>query len=250
MAASIQALVCLLALCGLPATAASAAPRASLHVSLSPERPGQGTTISFGFTISETGRSLPPALTTLDVSMPPGMGVDLRGVSTCTPRKLLERGLEGCPVDARVGAGSVDVRVPLGNVTRSEKAALTVFNAPRRGGHAALAFYAAGRLPIATRLVFSGVIAPHASAETIAATIPLIPTLPEAPDAAIVSMSSTIGTRQRVYYRTLGHRRIRVTPKGATLPATCPAGGFPFRASFSFNDSATATALATVGCAA
>jgi hypothetical protein len=77
----------------------------------------------------------------------------------------------------------------------------------------------------------------------------MIPTLPEAPDAALVAMSSTLDTRQlAAYYRTVGHRRVRFTPKVATLPARCPAGGFAFSAAFGFNDATTTTATTTVPC--
>jgi hypothetical protein len=118
----------------------------------------------------------------------------------------------------------------------------------RTGGHASLLFYAVGRLPIATQLVFTGVIVPGTSGESIRAAIPLIPTLPEAPDAAIVAMRSTLGTRQLTYHRTVGRRRVRFTPRGATVPARCPAGGFPFSVAFGFNDATSATAAAAVAC--
>lgn len=232
---------------GSAAAPAPAATTARLHVGLSPERLGSSTTLSFGFTISE-GHALPPALTVLDVRLPAGMGVDLSGLEACAEHALLAHGQQGCSSDSQVGSGSVEVRVPLGNVIRTEQATLTVFNGPRRGSHATLLFYAVGRLPIATQLIFTGVILPSPAGQSIEAAIPLIPTLPEAPDAAIVAMSSTISTRQRTYYRTVGHRRMRIAPKGAILPARCPAGGFPFSASFTFNDSSTASAATTVAC--
>jgi hypothetical protein len=229
------------------AGAAQAAQSAKLHVTLSPERLGASTTISFGFQITAPGQALPGALTLLDVRLPPGMGVDTSGLATCTP-SALAHGPRGCSRNSQVGSGSVDVKVPLGDVIRPEIAALTVFNGARKGGHTSLLFYAAGRLPIATQLVFTGVIIPSQLGQTIEAAIPLIPTLPEAPDAAIVAMTSTLGTRLLTYYRTVGHRRVRFTPKGATLPSRCPAGGFPFSAGFGFNDATTATAAATVPC--
>ncbi len=243
----IGALAGALVACACSACAAQAAQSAKLQVSLSPDRPGASTTIAFGFQITAPDQALPAALTLLDVRLPPGMGVDTSGLATCTPAALAH-GPQGCSLGSQVGSGSVDVRVPLGNVVRPEIAALTVFNGPRKGGHTSLLFYAAGRLPIATQLIFGGVIVPGASGESIEAAIPLIPTLPEAPDAAIVAMSSTLGTRQLTYYRTVGHRRMRFTPKGATLPAHCPAGGFPFSVAFHFNDATTATAGATVPC--
>ena len=247
MLLGIGALAGALAICACSAGKADAAQSAKLQVSLSPDRPGASTTIAFGFQITAPGNALPGALTLLDVHLPPGMGVDTSGLATCAP-SALAHGPQGCSRNSQVGSGSVDVKVPLGNVIRPEIAALTVFNAPRKGGHTTLLFYAVGRLPIATQLVFSGVIIPGASGESIQAAIPLIPTLPEAPDAAIVAMSSTLGTLQHAYYRTVGHRRVRFTPKGAAVPARCPAGGFPFSVDFGFNDATTATAATTVPC--
>ncbi|HEV3047051.1 MAG TPA: hypothetical protein VGY13_06775 [Solirubrobacteraceae bacterium] len=225
------------------AAPASAATSATLHVGLSPERLGASTTMFFDFILAAPGSPLPPALTTLDVRLPPGMGVDTAGLATCRAAQLA-RGPQGCSRDAEVGTGSVSVEVPLGNVIRPEIAALTVFNGARQDGRTTLLFHAVGRLPIATQLVFPGVIVPGAAGQTIEASIPLIPTLPEQPDAAIVAMSSTLGTRELRYYR----GRARIWPKGATLPARCPAGGFPFTADFAFNDHSAASAAATVAC--
>src|SRR5664280_3758651 len=202
MSARIGALLGALAISASCAAAAQAAQSAKLHVSLSPERLGASTTIAFAFQITAPDHALPAALTLLDVRLPPGMGVDTTGLATCTP-SALAHGPQGCSRNSQVGSGSVDVKVPLGDVIRPEIAALTVFNGPRKVGHTSLLFYAAGRLPIATQLVFPGVIVPGALGDSIEATIPLIPTLPEAPDAAIVAMSSTLGTRQLTYYRTV-----------------------------------------------
>ncbi len=241
------ALIGVLAICAWPAGDARAAASAALHVALSPVRPGASTTIAFGFQISAPGHALPPALTRMTVRLPVGMGVDTTGLATCRSA-LLAHGPRGCPQNSRVGSGSVEVEVPLGDVVRRERAALTVFNAPRRRGHTTLLFYAVGRVPIATQLVFTGVVVPGPQGPAIEAAIPLIPTLPEAPDAAIVALSSTLGTRQFTYYRTVGHRRMRVVPKGATLPARCPAGGFTFSAAFGFGDASSAAAAATAAC--
>lgn len=247
MPARIGALIGALAICTCPAHA-QAVQSAKLHVTLTPNRPGASTTIAFGFQITAPSHALPPALTLLDVRLPPGMGIDTRGLATCRTA-LLAHGPRGCSGNAQVGTGSVDVKVPLGEVVRPERAVLTVFNGPRLSGRTTLLFYAAGRLPIATQLVFAGVIVPGPLGQTIKASIPLIPTLPEAPDAAIVAMSSTLGTRQLSYYRTVSHRRVRLTPKGATIPARCPVGGFPFSASFGFSDASRTSATTTVPCA-
>ena len=136
-----------------------AAQSAKLQVSLNPKRLGASTTIAFGFQIEDRRRGAAPALTQLDVRLPAGMGVDTSGLATCTrsqagtrPAGLLEK--------RTGGTGSVKVQVPLGNVTRPEIAALTVFNGPRKGGRTTLVFDAIGKLPIATQLIFTGVIVP------------------------------------------------------------------------------------------
>jgi hypothetical protein len=246
--AGIGALLGALALGACLAGAAQAAQSAKLHVGLAPERLGAGTTISFAFTIEAPGGALPPALTLLDVRLPPGMGVETSDLATCTEAKL-EHDPQGCSRNARVGTGSVKVQVPLGNVTRPEIAALTVFNGPRKSGHTTLLFDAIGKLPIATQLIFGGVIVPGPGGDSIEATIPLIPTLPNTPDAAIVEMKASLGTRAQTYFRTVGGRRVRFTPKGATLPPSCPAGGWPFSATFGFGDGSSAAATSNVACA-
>jgi hypothetical protein len=236
-----------LLICACAAGVADAAQTAKLQVSLNPKRPGASTTLAFGFQIEDPEGALPPALTRLDVRLPAGMGVDTSGLATCTEAKL-EHGPKGCSNNARVGSGSVKVQVPLGNVTRPEIAALTVFNGPRKGGRTTLVFDAIGKLPIATVFVFTGVIVPGPQGDSIEASIPLIPTLPNTPDAAIVEMKASLGTRSQAYYRTVGGRRVRFTPKGATLPGSCPTGGWPFAATFGFGDGSTASAAAAVGC--
>jgi hypothetical protein len=246
-AACVGVLVGALAVCACGGAAAQAAQSAKLQVSLSPERLGAGTTIAFGFEVEATGGGLPAALTELDVRLPPGMGIDTSGLQRCSVAALAH-GPSGCSRSAQVGSGSVKVQVPLGEVTRLENAVLTVFNGPREDGRGTVLFYAAGRLPIATQLIFAGVIVPGPQGQSIEARIPLIPTLPNAPDAALVAMSSTLGTLQHAYYRTVGHKRERFAPKGATIPARCPAGGLPFAAELHFNDATSTTATTTVPC--
>jgi hypothetical protein len=247
MTARIGGVLGALAICACLAGSADAAQSAKLQVSLSPKRLGASTTLGFGFQIEAPEGAFPAALTKLDVRLPAGMGVDTAGLATCSEAKL-EHGSRSCSPGARVGTGKVKVQLLLGTVTRLEIAALTVFNGPREGGRGTLIFDAIGKLPIATQFVFTGVIVPGSRGDSIAATIPLIPVLPNTPDGAIVELSATLGTRAQSYYRTVGGRRVRFAPKGATLPGSCPAGGFPFAATFGFNDGSTAAAATAVGC--
>jgi hypothetical protein len=247
MTARIGGVLGALAICACSATTAGAAQSAKLQVSLSPKRPGASTTLGFGFQIEAPEGAFPAALTQLDVRLPAGMGVNTAGLATCSEAKL-EHGSRSCSANARVGTGKVKVELLLGTVTRPEIAALTVFNGPRKGGDTTLVFDAIGKLPIATQFVFTGVIVPGPAGDSIEATIPLIPVLPNTPDGAIVELSATLGTRAQSYYRTVGSRRVRFTPKGATLPGGCPVGGWPFSATFGFEGGSTASAAAAVGC--
>jgi len=236
-----------LAICACLAGPADAVQSAKLQVSLSPKRPGASTTLGFGFQIEAPEGAFPAALTQLDVRLPAGMGVNTAGLATCSEAKL-EHGSRSCSPGARVGTGKVKVELLLGTVTRPEIAALTVFNGPRKGGDTTLVFDAIGKLPIATQFVFTGVIVPGPAGDSIEATIPLIPVLPNTPDGAIVELSATLGTRAQSYYRTVRGRRVRFMPKGATLPGGCPVGGWPFAATFGFGDGTSASAAASVGC--
>jgi hypothetical protein len=247
MIARIGAALGALAICACLVSSADAAQTAKLEVSLSPKRLGASTTLGFGFQIEAPEGAFPAALTQLDVRLPPGMGVDTTGLETCSEAKL-EHGSRSCSAGARVGTGKVKVQLLLGTVTRPEIAALTVFNGPRKGGRTTLVFDAIGKLPIATQFVFTGVIVPGPRGDSIVATIPLIPVLPNTPDGAILELTATLGTRSQTYYRTVGGRRVRFTPKGATLPASCPVGGFPFSAIFGFDDGSNASATSTVAC--
>jgi len=247
MRGRIGALGLALLICGCLAGSADAAQTAKLQVSLSPKRLGASTTLGFGFQIEAPEGAFAAALTRLDVGLPAGMVVDTAGLATCSEAKL-EHGSRSCSASARVGTGKVQVQLLLGTVIRPEIAALTVFNGPREGGRTTLVFDAIGKLPIATQFVFTGVIVPGPQGDSIEATIPLIPVLPNTPDGAIVELTATLGTRSQSYYRTVGGRRVRFTPKGATLPARCPAGGFPFAATFGFEDGTTAGASSSVAC--
>jgi len=95
--------------------------------------------------------------------------------------------------------------------------------------------------------------APAPYGETIVATIPLIPTLPGAPDVAVTRFQMALGTTSRgpdhfVYYKSVRGRLVAYAPKGLLLPPVCPHGGFPFEAQFVFQDASTATARTTVPC--
>jgi hypothetical protein len=78
--------------------------------------------------------------------------------------------------------------------------------------------------------------------------LPIVPSVPGAPDVAIVSLRVTRGPQGLSYYEQAEGSTLAYTPKGILLPTTCPRGGFPFAATFSFLDGSHPVAHTTVPC--
>jgi hypothetical protein len=240
-------------LCG----SAWAAQAASLYASFSSEHLGAHATIFLGFRIS----SVPPAsqspLTNLSVLLPAEMGLATSGLGleNCRLNTLEERSSYGCPADALMGRGTATAEIPIGGETISESAQISVFSAPVREGLLALWVFADAHTPVSAEPVFPAAVATASPpyGETIDATIPLIPTLPGAPDVAVTRFQMALGATARgpdhfVYYKSVRGRRVAYSPKGLLLPPVCPHGGFPFEAQFLFQDGTNATARTTVPC--
>jgi hypothetical protein len=65
---------------------------------------------------------------------------------------------------------------------------------------------------------------------------------------SIVSVQSTIGPNHLTYYKHVHGRRVPFHPVGIAVPERCPSGGFPFTASFVFQDGSTAEAATVIPC--
>ena len=236
----------------LPGAACAGQQTAKLDVRLTPEQLGAGTTIAFGFQISGAGGGVPSPLTRINLRYPANLGIGTSGLGleSCLPATLEALGPEGCPADSRMGFGSALVEVPLGPELIHETATMTAFMAPVNKGRLAMLFYAEGKAPIYAQLVFPAVVAtaPPPFGGSLNTTLPLVPSVPEAPDAAVVRLRSTIGPVNLTYYEQVHGKRLPYKPKGILLPNSCPHGGFPFAADFSFQDGTRANATARVAC--
>jgi len=69
--------------------------------------------------------------------------------------------------------------------------------------------------------------------------IPPIATLPFEPDASVSSVSLTIGAKSL---------RTRTESSAIVVPSSCPLGGFPFAAEFTYADGSRANTLTTALC--
>ncbi|HXB65778.1 MAG TPA: hypothetical protein VNV42_12990 [Solirubrobacteraceae bacterium] len=239
-----------------PALAAAAPvetqPRAKLNARFSPERLGHGTTIVFGFTIATTTGQVPSPLTGLDLYYPADLGIGTSGLGleTCNTAMLEADGPEGCPSQSQMGYGKALVEVPFGPAVLRESAQTFIFMAHLHEKHLGLVFYADGRSPVSAQIVFHGFVlpAPDPFGGELSTTFPPVPSLPGAPNAAVVQLQSTIGPLHLTYYEHTRGRYRPYHPNGIVLPPTCPRGGFRFAASFAFENGTHTTAGTLVPC--
>lgn len=241
------AMLCLALACPVSAT-----PTLKLQVGFSPDKPGSSTTVSLGFTIQGEDGLVPSPLTEVQFRLPAGMGLgttDL-GEGICTARLLELEGVSGCPPNSYMGLGEALVEVPFGPEIIQEPVNLAILMAPALEEHTTVLFLAYGLAPVQAEIIFHGELL-HAAGPygaELHALIPITPTLPEAPDAAVVRMRSTLGPEGITYYKTGKGERIPFHPTGMVIPKTCPQHGYPFAATFRFLDGSTASARSTVPC--
>jgi hypothetical protein len=245
---------CMLAWGGTTATgeAPEAAPTVRLTAGLSPERLGAGTTVRLGFQIGAPAGQAPSPVTEVEVLYPAelGIGTSSLGLETCSPSQLQAQGLAGCPANSLMGYGSALVEVPFDYGPLFEQARITLLSAPQQNGHPGLLFFVSGEYPVLAELIFPGFLLP---AETpfggiLDTKLPLVPSVPGGPDAALIRMDTTIGPSRITYHERIHGRIVSFHPKGILLPKLCPHGGFLFVVHLTFQDGANASASTTVPC--
>jgi hypothetical protein len=247
----LRAILILSLVCACP-TVAQAAQSVKLTATLTPERLGKGTTIGFGFQIYAPEGQVPSPVTAIEVLYPANLGFASSGLGleTCTAETLQVAGAGGCPPDSRLGFGRALAEVPFGPEIVKEPADVEVVRAPNHNGHTELLFYADGVSPLSAQIVVPGELAaapaPFGGAFDI--NVPLVPSLPEAPDVALIHLSSTVGPLHLTYYEQVNGRRVAYQPTGILLPNRCPRGGFRFAAELRFADGSDARARTAVSC--
>jgi hypothetical protein len=233
-----------------PALAAD--PAAALSAKLVPEHLGTGTTIQFDLQITPPAGEFPAALRAINLRYPANLGIETSGLGTaiCQARTLQADGPPGCPTDSVMGYGSATVEVPFGSEILYEHARATIFMAPLHHEDVGLLFYIDGESPVSEQLVFPGIVLPASApfGGDLTTAIPLITSLPEAPDVAILSLSMTLGPSGITYYEYAKHRKVAYHPRGILLPQRCPRGGFAFAANVTFADGALSQARTAVPC--
>lgn len=250
LAAPIVVAAALTCACSPPAQAE--VEQATLRASFSPDRLGASTTIGFGFHLQTAAGLAPPPLQSVVLHMPAGLNYTLTtlGLSICQPAVLQAHGPAGCPPNSRVGSGSALVEVPFGTGSGHEIPEIQAVVGPSHDGNMVVLFYANGQTPVFAQLVFSGEVLPDSGVfgSQLATDVPQIPSVPNGPDVSIVEVSSTIGPAGLTYYKHVHGRLTPFKPLGVGVPEHCPKRGFPFTASFIFENGSTASASTTVPC--
>ena len=226
-------------------SATSAGPPTALAASFTPKRLGATTAVKLAIRINSPYRTLPAAISQLDLDFPSDLGFATSGlgVAECDPAALQREGELACPANSRIGGGSATVAVAFGPAIVDEHVTLGLFAAPSSDGYVHLAILATGREPINARIVMSGVIHPG----RLRISVPPVPSVPGAGDVAIVALQATLGGALTYYERSHGHT-VAYRPRGIALPDRCPAGGWRMSARVTFADGSVSGARSVVGC--
>jgi hypothetical protein len=186
---------------------------------------GAGAALQVEYRISgaEYG-GFPPPLIGINLYTPAGTKIHPRGFLSCSPAALQNVGPPACPKKSKVTiAGTALGVVSLGQERVREKALIQAFFAPA----GALQFYTSGSSPVSLEFLSPShvVAAKRPYAQKFVTTVPLIETLPGAPDASTLSINVKIGSAFR--------QGRKVTYYG-TVPSRCPKGGFPLKSELMF----------------
>jgi hypothetical protein len=186
---------------------------------------GAGTAVEAEYRISGTEYGgFPPPLTGVTFLAPPGAKVHPQGFTTCSDAILESHEVAHCPRKSIASSiGSVAGVVSFGGTRVHETLSLQAFFAP--GGE--LAFYAEGTSPAEIEVMGKGGFtnAGEGFGPRLSAAVPLVETVPEAPYGVVESAKLKIGAAFMRNGKLISY---------ATLPKTCPRGGFPVRSELRF----------------
>jgi hypothetical protein len=224
----------------------------TLGASFTPYRLGAPTTIDLSLQIQAPAGQIPSALTEVEVRYPQNLGFALSGLglAVCSASMIEAAGASGCPANSIMGHGNATAELRFGPQLVSENASISIARAPDEEGHIALLLYASGPSPVDTQILSPAQLLPAGPpfGGRLNMELPIIPSVPGAADVAIVSLRVTLGPLGLTYYEQTQGNTLAYMPKGIPLPTTCPRGGFPFAATFSFLDGSHPAAKAIVPC--
>jgi hypothetical protein len=229
---------------------AGAAETVNLRASFTPNVLGSPTNASGTATVASTIGGLPSPMTGFTLKGPLGLIVDATGTGVCNGVRLEAEGPSACPKDSVAGSGGGMGALQLGAQIIEEPFTLNMFLGDNRPGHIVVLLYVEAVTPVSIQLVFTAPVIKFSKPYGLGFhfNIPLIPTLPGASDASVLSAHLTMGATNVAYYRKVNGKRKLLHVRGLVLPKTCPKGGFPIESDFSFEDGTTNVVKLTTPC--
>ncbi|HEY5286607.1 MAG TPA: hypothetical protein VIJ50_05840 [Solirubrobacteraceae bacterium] len=230
-----------LALWVAPASATQSATNATITPTLLPDRLGAEGALQLTIRYSSNEAAVPLPVSSSVLRFPAGLGVEIPHLRSCSPTRLRLRGPQACPVQSLLGHGHALAEAQAGSQIVSEDIELTLFLGPFHNLQPTFEILGRGYTPFDESVVLTGTVRPDNPpyGEDLVLSIPPIPTLPLEPDASIVNMSLTVGTAKP---------RHPITVNTIVVPPSCPVGGFPFAAEFTYAGGSTSSALAHAAC--
>jgi hypothetical protein len=235
------------ALLGLPTAAPGAPTITSLKLEAVPVPgfPRTGDILGAGAVIEGQARisgteygGFPSPLTGIDFYAPAGAKLHPQGFSSCSPTVLEQSGPMLCPKRSIAGPlGHVVGVVSFGGERVPETASVQPFFAPNNK----LMVFVDGTTPTLLEIVATAHVvssSPPFGVEFIG-QVPLIETVPEAPDASFEEGTVGIGAAYKQGKKTIYY---------VTLPKSCPTQGWLTKAEFHFLGGATAEASYAMPC--
>ena len=224
---------------------ASATPTVSLKAAIKPipGYKGTGNILGAGATlqteITITGSEYaggPPPVTEVKGYFPKGTKINTKGFTTCSGTALERKGTAGCPKKSSAGKSApTNGFVSLGG----ERVPETVTVSPFLVAGGGLDFWIEGDSPVKIEKLATGSWSFPSSGPVLTVKVPLIETLPGAPDASATLIKTVLGGAQK--------KGKKVTYYG-TVPKSCPKGGFRGKVQVSFLEAGTVTASTVVPC--
>jgi hypothetical protein len=214
---------------------------ATIMPSLSPDHAGAQAALTFAIRYSGGEFGVPSQVRHTLLRFPAGMSLDIPSLRVCSAARLRAHGPNGCPAQSEIGSGHALAETHAGSQITTEEVGLHAFLGPPENLQPTFAILAQGYTPLDEQIVFTGKVsaarAPYG--EQLEMSIPPVPSLPLEPDASIVTFSLTVGAGRG--HGASGRSTISV-------PRSCPAGGFPFAAQFTYADGSSGGAVARVPC--
>jgi hypothetical protein len=180
----------------------------------------------------------PPPLTAIKLFIPAGAKLHPQGFATCAVQTLEKTGPAGCPKGSAAGPkGSGLGVVTFGGERVPEAASIQPFFAP--GGN--LVAFVDGVTPAVVEVIVPGRLVGAAAPFGLEyiGEVPLIETVPGAPDASFLEGTIGVGA---------AYRRGKKTISYITLPDTCAKSGWRIDAELTFLGGATTQASYTMPC--